>query len=353
MKTSITPKFIAMKKNHLFLVCQVTFIISLLLFSCKGRVNENEARGTVGKVSKYRKTQMTENDIKLRSQLTEDTAQLANTIKGLIIFDAYTKALSHDLDNHLPSLDVCECDQNDALKLEVLRNFNDYIKNNDSLIANTVNMLSDLYTKAGAEQSYDIEKDMKNILTYFGTLNKRDTVLTKLIDDIDTYLKAHPNEKGEEIEKLKNIRDGLVLRDVQLAVLSGDPDQVKSATSHNLLNPSNLKVYYGEANLNNVLTAEQLNSVNSTGSLNSVVSNQSTVGFIILDHEVVNAVNAVTATSSIGSFSLPSSVVSDMHNIGNVTLSGVELSNVVGAVTSVNSYVNSMNTTLNNITEPL
>jgi len=338
-----------MKRNHLFLVCQVTLVISLLLFSCKGRVNEDEARGTVGKVNKYRKTQMTENDIKLRSQLTEDTAQLANTIRGLIIFDAYTKALSHDLDNHLPTLDVCECDQNDALKLEVLRNFNDYIKNNDSLIANTVGMLSDLYKNAGTERSYDIEKDMKNILTYFAQLNRRDTTVYKLIDDIDTYLKAHPNEKGEEIEKLKNIRDGLVLRDVQLAVLSGDQNQVKSATRHNLLNPGNLKAYYGEATLNNVLSAEQLNSVYATGNLNVVVSNQSTVGFIVLDQEVVNAVNSVAAVGAIGSYPIPAAVVSDMHNIGNIALGGTELSNVVSAVTNIGSYVNSMNATLNNI----
>ncbi len=341
-----------MKKNPFNIACQVLLIISILLFSCKGKVNENEARGTVGKVNKYRKTQMTENDIKLRSQLTEDTAQLANTIKGLLIFDAYTRALSHDLDNHLPALDVCECDQNDALKLEVLRNFNDYIKNNDSLIVKTIAMLSDFYKDTVTAQSYDVERDMKNIVNYFNQLDKRDTIMDHIIDNIDAYLKANPAKKGEEIEKIKNIRDGIVLRDVQMAMMVGNQTEIQSVAERSILNLDNLySMYGGQANLSRVISAQQINAVCSTGHLSEIISSQAGVGFIVMDQDVIRAVNSYASQGVIGSYILPGAVVSSMHNIGSVYSSQSGLQDLMSAVGGLIGSVSSLSNVLN--VEPL
>jgi hypothetical protein len=255
---------------------------------------------------------------------------------------------------------VCECDQNDALKLEVLRNFNDYIKNNDSLIVNTISMLGDLYKNADTERTYDVEKDMKNILTFFAQLDKRDSVMNNIIDNIDDYLKANPHKKGEEIEKIKNIRDGIVLRDVQLAVLLGTPAEINAAADRTLLNTDNLNAVYGQANLQVVLSAEQLQVFLSTGQLNFILLGQAVAGlpvaagWVVMDQSVINAVQSVASQGAIGVYPLPGDIVRDMHNIGDVYSSSSNLQDVMNAVTSVGSYINSYGPVLSSdIIEPL
>jgi hypothetical protein len=316
-------------------------------------VSEDEARGTVGKVKKYRKSQMKEEDIKLRSQILEDTAQLAKTIKGLIIFDAYTRALSYDLDSKLPVLDVCECDQNDAMKLETLRNFNDYIKNNDSLITNTVIMLSEFYKDTVSEKSFDVEQSMKNILNYFNQLDKRDTVMDNLITNIDAWLKANPKKKGTEIDNLKNVHDGLVLRDLQLAVVLGTPGEIQAAADRVILNTENLQAYYGIDFLNSILSAEQLNVILATGNLSDVLQGVDKIdaSSLILDQVVINAVGNVVSGGGLG-IVVPQAVVSDLQNLGDVYSNQNELQDVVQSVVSVGDFVNSLGDQLK-IIEPL
>ncbi|MCX6234332.1 MAG: hypothetical protein NT175_06345 [Bacteroidetes bacterium] len=343
-----------MKRRNLFTSCLVLLVVSVLLFCCKGRVSEDEARGTIGKVKKYRKSQMTENDIKLRSKILEDTAQLATTIKGLVIFDAYTKALTHDLDGKLPELDVCECDQNEALKLEILRNFNDYIKNNDSLLTGTITMLSEFYKDTVSEKSFDVEQSMKNILNYFNQLNKRDTVMDNLITNIDAWLKANPKKKGTEIDNLKNVRDGIVLRDMQMAILLGTPGEIQAAADRVILNTENLQAYYGIDFLNSILSAEQLNEFLATGSLNDVLnaSNKIDASNFILDQGVINAVGNVVSPGDLGMV-VPMAVVSDLQNLNNVYGNLNELQDVVQSVVSVGDFVNSLNDQLQDIHEPI
>lgn len=55
--------------------------------------------GTFGKADKYRKTQMTEQDIMLRSELVSDTGKLRSMIQGLIYFSLFTEDLSAKMDS--------------------------------------------------------------------------------------------------------------------------------------------------------------------------------------------------------------------------------------------------------------
>jgi hypothetical protein len=343
-----------MKRRNLFTSCLVLLVVSVLLVCCKGRVSEDEARGTIGKVKKYRKSQMTENDIKLRSQILEDTAQLTKTIKGLVIFDAYTRALTYDLDRKLPELDVCECDQNEALKLEVLRNFNDYIKNNDSLLTSTITMLSEFYKDTVSEKSFDVEQSMKNILNYFNQLNKRDTVMDNLITNIDAWLKANPKKKGTEIENLKNVRDGIVLRDLQMAIILGTPAEIQAVADQGILNTENLQAVYGTDFLNDVLSAEQLSDFMSTGSLNDILSASDKINAsnFIFDQGVVNAVGNIISPGDLG-IVVPNAVVSGLQSLDNIYGNLNELQDVVQSVISVGDFVNSLNDQLQGISEPL
>ena len=66
-----------MKKGLKFTLLLMLSITFILPYSCKNKVNESDASGTIGKVKKYRKDQMSEGDIKLRSEFTEDPEKLA------------------------------------------------------------------------------------------------------------------------------------------------------------------------------------------------------------------------------------------------------------------------------------
>ncbi len=54
--------------------------------------------GTIGKVEKYRKIQMTPKDIQLRSELVKDTAKLKSLIQGLVCFSVFTEEVCTNIE---------------------------------------------------------------------------------------------------------------------------------------------------------------------------------------------------------------------------------------------------------------
>ena len=65
------------KVNKLLVLLAVILAFGILMPACNCGVDKKDAAGAIGKVKKYRKDQMKESDVKLRSEIIEDTAALA------------------------------------------------------------------------------------------------------------------------------------------------------------------------------------------------------------------------------------------------------------------------------------
>ncbi len=67
------------KTNKLLVLFTVIMALGILMPACNSGVDKKDAAGAIGKVKKYHKDQMKEGNIKLRSEIIEDTAALAST----------------------------------------------------------------------------------------------------------------------------------------------------------------------------------------------------------------------------------------------------------------------------------
>jgi hypothetical protein len=254
-----------MKRNINILV--VFTVIATLLFSvsCKNRIRDDEAAGTIGKVEKYRREQMTEKDILLRSEVMKDTTKLDEIIQGLIVFNAYASALQTSLNNRLLDMEAIQgFDEKYDAFINELTDFRDFLKNNNEVLTTTVYMLCDFHKDTISESSADVEKNLRLFSNYVNQMQEKDSILTVMVNNLDTYISE--NEQAivdkAEVEKLKSIRDELLIRVIQESAVFNDPIALKSVGE---------KVLYNIDNLSAICNLDQLRSIlSSAGSLSNI-----------------------------------------------------------------------------------
>jgi hypothetical protein len=186
--------------------------------------------GTFGKAEKFRKVQMTPKDIKLRSELVKDTAKLKSLIQGLVYFSVFTEKVSTEVEYTLISFESKGMGKlpREAEQMNALRDFSDFIRNNNKTLNNTISMLSSFYRNDSAGNSHDVEKNLRDFTAYVDNLNKKNPVLNQALITLDDFilknkvLLAGPNE----IEKLKAIRDQLLVKGIQLGAILRNQKQV-------------------------------------------------------------------------------------------------------------------------------
>ena len=111
-----------MKKGVKMMLLLVLALSLSLPYSCKNKVKDTDAVGTIGKVEKYRKDQMKESDILLRSEIMEDTARLEGTINGMVVYSAFSKTLASKIDTQVEELGYCGCYESET-ELMTLKDF--------------------------------------------------------------------------------------------------------------------------------------------------------------------------------------------------------------------------------------
>ena len=124
--------------------------------------------GTFGKADKYRQQQMTEKDILLRSALVADPVQLMNMINGLVYFSVFTKEMTMNIDSCINFYQTqgMGVKPQEASSLKVLRDYSDFIKNNNKTLGSTITLLAGFYLNDDSDQSTDIEKNLRDFGTY-------------------------------------------------------------------------------------------------------------------------------------------------------------------------------------------
>lgn len=189
-------------------------------------VFKGTSSGTFTKADKYQKSQMTENDVKLRSELTADTARLKKTIQGLIYFTAFTEDLCLRIDTCVNVFQEKGMNSEDPgfSALAALRDYAGFIRNSNQTLGKTIGMLSSFYMADVKDQSQDVEKNLLEFSNYVKLFAEKDEVLEAAITGMDNYIVGSKilKDRKDELRKLKSIRDQLLIKGIQVAGLNQD-----------------------------------------------------------------------------------------------------------------------------------
>ena len=322
--------------------------------------------GTFGKADKYHKQQMTEKDILLRSNLVADTGQLKNMIQGLIYFSIFTEDLSNKIDSCVIAFKAqgMGAQAGEVARINVLRDYSDFIRNNNKTLNATIVMLTTFYLKDTTDQSQDVENNMRAFGNYVNNLTERDSVLNQALVSMDNFLlnNATIRNKKVEIASLKSIRDQLLIKGIQLSGVLQDKPLCSQLISYALSSQSayNIIVYnkgqIGRLDpLSQVVTSPQnaLVSLNILELQNAIQSHEVGFGSESQLREIMQSQQSVSAIKPdlglISSAALVGSViVYNSSSLKFIAGTPAQLSKVISAA-DMNYVVNGMGGGLCNI----
>ncbi|MFA5727455.1 MAG: hypothetical protein WC886_07440 [Saccharofermentanaceae bacterium] len=253
--------------------------------------------GTFGKADKYHKTQMTEKDIMLRSELVSDTGKLRSMIQGLIYFSLFTEDVSNKIDSCIDAYKaqgICT-DPDKCASMSALQDFSDFIKNNNKTLRTTISMLTGFYLKDQSDESADVEKNLRDFGTYVVNLNEKDSILNQALRTLDNYLlttKTLKNKK-EELANLKSIRDQLLISGIQLSGMLQDKPLCGTLCSYALSSQSQMNALMKQEGFGKVILVgaqQKLNMANNQGKLeNAIINSQISFGSALQIGEIIEA----------------------------------------------------------------
>lgn len=249
------------KQTKIILAAIAVFVIAILIVSLLlPKAGNDLTKGTFGKADKYHNTAMSANDIQLRSEFVKDTVVLKSMITGLATFQRFNTKTYTQIDSFLlvfqnhPIL----TDQAYNNPMFALREFTAFLANQNTSIASTQRLLESFYTnKEAADQSVDIEQNLRDFGMFVQQVVIRDSVLEIAALDIDNYIdKAKKKKKtNEDTKPLQQFRDQLIVANMMTAAMLGQSTTL-----------SRLSRYATNVNVDDqiVSAALQFNTVNSS-----------------------------------------------------------------------------------------
>jgi hypothetical protein len=247
--------------------------------------------GTFSKADKYHKSQMTEKDVQLRSELTSDTAKVKKMLKGLIYFSLFTEDLSNKIDSCVTIFQQNGMsDKHQGFKnVKVLKDYSEFIKNNNQSLLTTISMLSAFYFKTQSDQSVDVEKTLRDFGNYVKGMTQKDSIVDRALRSMDNFMLTEKilKERKTELSNLKSIRDQLLIKGIQLAGLLGDMPLSVALISNAISAQQELNIVLGQTHLG-IYEQDKLNSLNTD---NLGVTAQISVGSSQQLNQTLNAGN--------------------------------------------------------------
>ncbi|MCK9421507.1 MAG: hypothetical protein M0Q38_02810 [Bacteroidales bacterium] len=238
----------------------VILVIVALFFP---QVGNQLTRGTIGKVEKYHKQSMSEKDIQLRSEFVRDTTQLRKLIRGLASFAQFNTKTCRQIDSSLLDLQYHPIMMNREYNepLLALKDFSTFLANNNAGIVSTGKMLETFYYNSeSADQSVDVEKNLRDFGIFILQVVERDSVLEIAAMDIDKYIEKVKSRKKnmEDTKPLQRFRDQLLVTNLMTAAILGERTSLSRLTKYaTTVNPDDQIVS----------AVNQLNVVNGVGNL--------------------------------------------------------------------------------------
>jgi len=321
------------------------FIIGLIAALCIGfligisvdypKTNKSDVAGTFGKVEKYRKVQMTEKDIQLRSELTRDTAKLRTMIQGLTTFSVFTDKVSKNIEASLIAFKSQGAGSQLGLdeKFRALQEYSDFIRNNNESLRATIMMLAEFYADKTADASVDVEKNLKDFGAYVNSLDQKNAVLTTALRGMDEFMisnKALHAHKAK-LTELKSIRDQLLISGIQLSGLMCSHEQTNDLLNTLIGSQEQIAVLLGNDQLPfvssnsglKIFSKENLQMFCSTQEIKSLLNNQEAVTGLILLYDKSNL-------QFFSSEKMDLSSQSNLNLTGIAMVNGIELDIILG-----------------------
>ncbi len=299
------------KKSIAYVVISIIIIIAVVFLATNNFTgNVNNLSGTIGKVEKYRKVQLTEQDIKLRNDLLTDTSEVSKSIKGLLIFNSFSLKLKDGIDkwtNELKSKTSKEFEPTIA----ILSDYSKFINDNSKTVEDALLFLLDVYNGDTTEASANMTVKIKKFDSFVEQLIKKDSLLAEVIPGFDKEIKARTkaNDSKEAIQTLVNIKEQFAINAMPLALVLGNKQLIGVMSNTVISNTAN----FGLSCL-----SEWINSKAIVGS--------KPLGTIVFEGIQLEAIRTGFTGSIKSSFNSITSINSAVNNVGSKSnLSGIEI----------------------------
>jgi len=320
-----------MKKRNLFIAGIIAIVVVAIALTgiFYPSAFQIGAEGTIAKVEKYHKQQMSEADVLMRSKILNDTTKLKETINGLVMFNAFAEKMAENMDQTVATMRGSDLSGSQKMlqSMNEIRDYSTFIKNNNVTLDKTINLLVNHYQTKTTATSADIEQNLEEFSNYVYQISVKDSILDSFIDNCDEFIGDAQifKTREKEIEGLKKVRDNLLLGNAQMAFVVGNNEKLQVILDKPLYNIESLGM--GNAsNIKNVVIANE-------DKLNAVCSSEQ-IKNMTLNNDAVNAI-LYNADKNLGTIIFCDSdklqqVVSNQVDLKGIVYSADELKNMLG-----------------------
>ncbi|MDD3811589.1 MAG: hypothetical protein PHV14_04825 [Bacteroidales bacterium] len=248
-------------------------------------LNNQDLAGTVGKAKKFRKTVLTAEDVRLRTDLMKDTAQLRTIIQSLTYYSMLTEETNKNLNMALIAFrsNGMGGDESQKNQLDQLSDFAEFLHNGNESLGATLSMLSNLYFDGDAAETPDVEKNLRDFGNFVTGLDNWGEALNQGVLNLDQFMldQGSLQEQMASVKELKSIRDKLVISSLQLAAVA-DSKQMVNLVLSQILSRDQLNLLRGQDQLNLLRGQENLSIIiEGTGQLDNLLRSQTELGSAI------------------------------------------------------------------------
>jgi len=231
-----------MEKNKKLIISAATIIIlAVILYIVSLSFppsSEDDSKGTIGKVEKFRKNQLTAKDVLLSDDLLKDTLALKNTIGEIGQFATFSIEISVLIKGYwLPEINANWQTEEGKEVSKNLSDFASFIDNNIEKTAATQNVLYNIYLKKEKTGTEDVGSKLANFVNYVLQLMERDSVMENTINRLNNYLASTPQVKGnlgKQLKKLQSLRDKIIVDTFLYGTVLGDKKKSEFAAEQKL-----------------------------------------------------------------------------------------------------------------------
>lgn len=272
------------KKTRNIIIVSAVLLVSLviIIFSVSyPPFSSGDAAGTVTKVSKFRKVQMSDSDILLRSEFLSDTTALSVTIRGLTVYNAFASDLAKEIEGCIIQLKENNIQDYD---LNELAEYSAFIRNNNKTVENTIGVLIEFYRGDTTDFSVDVEGKLKEFDNFVHLMLEKNSAVDRAIPAIKRFVNTIDTKdrtRKAVVEKLRTVHDRMLLKNLVYAMFMGDREKINAIAANNsFLSSSGLGPILNKERLG-LFSRENLMAIASNGNLNSILLDKEKLGPIL------------------------------------------------------------------------
>ncbi|MHC1706511.1 MAG: hypothetical protein AB9842_03195 [Bacteroidales bacterium] len=227
-----------MKRKNIIIIILIAVVAVAIIIASRfyPPAKSDDASGTIGKAEKFRKGQFTAEDILLRDDILEDTAVVGKTLDQILAFTSFIQQEKYFIDtfwikeiqSSCPEYPGCTECVNCARAVTLLQDYSAFLQNHKETIQTTVEVLLAAYNGKQNEYTFDVGVKILGFVQFIDEMVKRDSVLTTAIHLVDQYItkeKITDKKRQATLNRLKQVRDKMVIDNLLFAMKTGDRKQ--------------------------------------------------------------------------------------------------------------------------------